>query len=73
MKTEAPANDTLPEVLTADEVAQLLRVNRKTIYAAVQRGELRGQRIGSTLRFSRARVLQWLAEGQVSRSSRGRR
>lgn len=65
-----------PEVLTADEVAELLRVNRKTVYAAFKKGEIPGgRRIGGTIRFSRSRVLQWLAEGQVgvSRSPRGAR
>jgi excisionase family DNA binding protein len=63
-----------PEVLTVDEVAALLRVNRKTVYAAFRRGELAGgRRIGGTIRFCRERVLEWLAEGQAPRSSRGQR
>jgi len=67
---------TLPEVMTADEVARLLRVNRKTVYAAFKAGEIQGgRRIGGTIRFCRDRVLQWLAEGQgcASRSPRGAR
>lgn len=63
-----------PEVLTAEEVATLLRVSRKTVYSAFRLGEIPGgRRIGSALRFSRARVLEWLSEGQgrVSRSLRG--
>lgn len=70
------ASTSRPEVLTADEVADLLRVNRKTVYAAFKKGEIPGgRRIGGTIRFSRERVLQWLAEGQVngSRSPRGAR
>lgn len=65
-----------PEVLTADEVAALLRVNRKTVYAAFKKGEIPGgRRIGGTIRFSRERVLQWLADGQAcaSRSPKGAR
>jgi excisionase family DNA binding protein len=64
---------TLPPVLTADELAALLRVNRKTVYAAFRAGEIPGHRIAGTIRFSRDAVLRWLAEGQVSRSSRGSR
>ena len=64
----------MPEVLTADELAAMLRINRKTVYAAFKAGELPGgKRIGGTIRFSRDAVLRWLAEGQVSRSSRGLR
>jgi len=63
-------------VLTADEVAKLLRVNRKTVYAAFKQGEIPGgRRIGGTIRFSRARVLEWLGQGQACapRSPRGAR
>jgi excisionase family DNA binding protein len=66
--------DQLPEVLTADEVARLLRINRKTVYAGFKAGDIPGgRRIGGTIRFHRDAVLRWLAEGQVSRSSRGSR
>lgn len=64
-----------PDVLVVDEVARLLRLNRKTVYAMVQRGEIPGARwCGRALRFSRAAVLAWLAEGQGrAPRSRGRR
>ena len=61
----------LPDVLTVDELATLLRVERKTVYAAIARGEIPGvRRIGAILRVSRDAVLAWLAQGQgrVSRS-----
>lgn len=52
----------LPIILKADEVAELLRINRKTLYEAVQRGELPGViRIGRSLRFRRDDVLMWLS------------
>lgn len=68
--TEA-APTTTSAVLTVDELADLLRVERKSAYAAIARGEIPGvRRIGRTLRVSRAAVLRWLLEGQgrVSRS-----
>jgi len=37
-------SDELPEVLTADELAILLRVDRKSAYAALARGEIPGAR-----------------------------
>jgi excisionase family DNA binding protein len=64
-----------PPVLTVDELAALLRVNRKTVYDALSRGEIPGaRRIGSTYRILRDAVLDWLASGQdrVSRSRRNR-
>lgn len=60
-------------ILTIDELAQLLRVDRKTAYAAVRRGEIPGvRRLGRAIRVSRDAVLAWLADGQgrVSRSRR---
>ena len=68
-----PAEGELAAVLTVDEVASLLRVERKTVYAAIQRGEIPGvRRVGSLLRISRDAVLEWLSQGQgrVSRSRR---
>jgi excisionase family DNA binding protein len=62
-----------PTVLTVDELARLLRVDRKTIYELVRRGELPGvRRLGRSVRIHRATVLAWLSEGQgrVSRSRR---
>jgi excisionase family DNA binding protein len=50
------------EVLTADEVAALLRVNRKTIYEAAQRGEIPHRRLGRRLVFERGAVLAWLRQ-----------
>ena len=36
----------IPVVLTVDELAALLRVNRKTVYEALARGEIPGARQG---------------------------
>jgi excisionase family DNA binding protein len=71
---EAIQLEQLSEVMTADEVARMLRVSRKTVYSSFKRGEIPGgRRLGSALRFSRKRVLQWLDEGQErgSRSPKG--
>jgi excisionase family DNA binding protein len=55
--------------MTVDELAALLRVNRKSVYEAIARGEIPGiRRIGRTVRASREAVLAWLREGRVSRS-----
>ena len=53
----APTSD----VLTADEVAELLRVNVKTVYDAAGRGEIPHRRLGRRLLFSRSTVLAWLS------------
>lgn len=64
-----------PSVLTVDELAALLRVNRKTVYDALSRSEIPGaRRVGGRYRIHRDAVLEWLASGQdrVSRSRRNR-
>lgn len=59
-----------PATFTADEVAELLGVDRKTVYAAAERLEIPGLiRVGRCVRFARATVLAWL--GQVDVSSEG--
>jgi excisionase family DNA binding protein len=65
IQTDSIAPNRIPEVLTADELALLLRVNRKTVYKSFKAGEIPGGRhVGGAIRFSRDRVLQWLADGQ---------
>lgn len=62
----------LPAILTADEVADLMRVNRKTVYEAVKRGEIPGVvKVGRSLRFSRDELLSWLCQGRVVPTQKG--
>ena len=64
----------LPPLLRVEEVAKLLRINRKSAYAAVESGAIPGVvRIGRSIRVSRDAVLEWLrGQGGVSRSRRQR-
>jgi excisionase family DNA binding protein len=61
-----------PLVLTVEEVADLLRVNRKTVYQAATRGEIPGvRRIGNRmLRFYGPALAQWLETGVGSKDGR---
>jgi len=49
------------EVLCADDVAEWLGVDRKTVYYAASRGEIPHQRLGKRLLFSRTALVSWLA------------
>lgn len=72
---ESPEHVVELQVATVPEIADLLRVAPKTVYAMIDRGELPGvRRVGRTIRISRSAVLRWLTEGQgrVSRSQRKR-
>ena len=65
---------TLPPVLTVDEVAEILRVDRKTAYAAIAEGGLPGvRRLGRCIRVSRDALLEWLGQGDGAARGRKRR
>ena len=48
------------EVLTADEVAALLRMKRSWVYAAARSGELPHVRLGRAVRFRRSAIDAYL-------------
>ena len=49
-----------PDVLTVDDVADLLGIGRNTVYDAANRGQIPHRRIGRRLIFSRTAVMEWL-------------
>ena len=52
-----------PDVLTLEEVAELLSVEPAAVAELASSGELPGRRIGEVWRFARTAVLEWLAQG----------
>ena len=58
MSTPPVAADAAPAFLTVEEAAEILRVNRKTLYEAIRLEQVPGvARIGKTLRIRRAALL----------------
>ena len=52
------------EFLTVDEAAELLRINKHTLYEAIKTGELPwAKHIGRIVRISRAGMLGWFERG----------
>lgn len=49
-----------PSVLTVDEAAELLRVDRKTVYRAIDAGDLPVLRLGRTIRISKQTLVNAL-------------
>jgi excisionase family DNA binding protein len=50
-----------PVVLTVDEAAAFLRVNRKTLYEAIVRGHVPGViRVGRSIRIGQTALLHWV-------------
>ena len=54
--------EALPDMLTAKDLEGVLQIDRKTIYAYVQKGLIPHSRIESNVRFSKHRVQRWLEE-----------
>jgi excisionase family DNA binding protein len=50
-----------PDVLTLEQLADLLQVDEKTVRSLAAKGELPGRKLGREWRFSRQAVLDWLA------------
>jgi len=63
-----------PEILTVDEAAAILRVNRKTLYELASRGEIPGaRRVGRILRLSRRVLIDWIEGAGSDDRNRSRR
>jgi excisionase family DNA binding protein len=57
----SPDADPIPSVLTVDEAALLLRVNRKALYEAVRLGHVPGVvRVGRSIRIGRSALVGWV-------------
>ena len=60
---EHPTLAGTPDVLTVDELAELLRVNRKTVYNAINEGSLPARRIGSRkIRVLKSALIEWMSD-----------
>jgi excisionase family DNA binding protein len=57
---EAPIDAPTKDVMTADEVAGFLGVDRNTVYDFASRGVIPHQRLGKRLLFRRGAVVAWL-------------
>jgi len=62
-----------PFAHTVNEVAELLRLDPRTIREMVRSGELEGNQRGHAIRISRTSVLDWLRGKRPSRARRGSR
>lgn len=71
MTTAAPTTD-LSDVLTVDEAAVFLRLNKKTLYKLIDEGKVPHVRLSERrLRLLRSSLVAWLA-GQERGSSKER-
>lgn len=59
------------DIMTADEVAEFLRLDRKTVYDFAGRGEIPCQRLGKRILFSRGALVSWLGAWSKGSSDGG--
>jgi excisionase family DNA binding protein len=57
------------ELMTADEVAAMLSLDRKTVYAAAKNGEIPCRKIGRRVLFCRQAIDAWLRDPAFSVSA----
>ncbi|MDQ3363893.1 MAG: helix-turn-helix domain-containing protein [Myxococcota bacterium] len=50
-----------PEVMNAEQAADLLQLDEKVVLELAESGELPGRKLGSAWRFSRSAVIAWLS------------
>jgi len=60
---ERSVDHDLAEVLTAEQAAELMQVERDVLEALAEARQLPARRLGGQWRFSRAALLDWLAAG----------
>lgn len=48
------------DIMTVDEVAEYLKVSKKSIYRLVKSGELPAKKVLNKWRFSRDRIREWI-------------
>ena len=56
------------KLLTLEEVAEYLRLNRFTVYRMAERGELPGAKIARRWRFKEDDIRRWFQQRKLSRS-----
>jgi PTS system nitrogen regulatory IIA component len=56
------------EIMTIEEVAEYLRVSERTVYDWAQKGDLPGGKLGTTWRFKREDVENWV-DSRISKKS----
>lgn len=54
------------ELLDVDEVAQFLKVKKRTIYEWVRTKKIPYRPVGDLLRFNRSEIISWLENSQKS-------
>jgi len=61
------------DIMTIDEVADYLRINKKTAYRLAGENKLPGFKVGGTWRFRRSEIESWIDEDARPAKGKGKR
>lgn len=53
-------NEVMPDIMTLQELAEILKISESTIRRAIRLGKLNYSKIGKDYRFEKEEVLKWL-------------
>jgi len=70
LKSLASRIKAIHHAMTAEELADLLRVSRLTILRRAKRGTIPSFRVGSCVRFDPGNISRWLVDMGVKRMSK---
>ena len=70
LKSLASRIKAIHHAMTAEQLADLLKVSRLTILRRAKRGTIPSFRVGSCVRFDPANISRWLVEMGVKRMSK---
>jgi len=59
----------MAKIMTIDEVADYLRLNKKTIYRLLWRGNIPATKVGHKWRFDRASIDEWLRRKSIEKQA----
>jgi len=59
-------SEALPDILTIEEAAALLRIPLSSVYHLAQTGKIPAQKVGRHWRFHRQTLISWVASGSLS-------
>lgn len=62
-----------PTVMTLEEVARYLRINKSTVYRMARDGTLPAWKLGNVWRFKKEAIEHWIASTQRAHQQRVRR
>jgi excisionase family DNA binding protein len=71
--TPAPGTTIHDELLTADEVAALLRMTPGWVYAETRRNRIPHMRLGRYCRYRRSTIEAWMATLEAGSTASGRK